>query len=129
MITHGIQQTQESRIARSGLDQYFKDMFISGRIGAGKPSKEFFDYVKNHIQWFEPKEALVIGDSLSSDIKGGIDAGIPTCWFARGKDGPSRERELRDSGLCPDHVIGELTELFDVQGEPAAWSPGYAGGF
>ncbi len=129
VITNGIQQTQEFRMARSGLDQYFKDMFISGRIGAGKPSKEFFDHVKNHIQWFEPKEALVIGDSLSSDIKGGIDAGIPTCWFARGKDGPSRERELRDSGLCPDHVIGELTELFDVQGEPAAWSPGYAGGF
>lgn len=114
VITNGVAQTQESRMSRSGLDRYFKERFISGQIGAGKPSGEFFDYVKSHIRGFDSRETLVIGDSLSSDIKGGIDAGIPTCWFARGKSVSEREAELADSGLSPDHVIGELTEIFSV---------------
>lgn len=114
VITNGVTETQESRMSRSGLDKYFKEMFISGRIGAGKPSQEFFDYVKTHIPGFDKEEALVIGDSLSSDIRGGVDAGIPTCWFSREKDAAVREGELEKSGLRPDHVIGELTEIFSV---------------
>lgn len=113
VITNGVTETQESRMARSGLDRYFRAAFISGRIGAGKPSREFFDYVKEHVPGFQEKEALVIGDSLSSDIKGGIDAGIPTCWFTRATDA-ARKTMLEDSGLVPDHVIGNLTEIFEV---------------
>lgn len=114
VITNGVTETQESRMARSGLDQYFRDAFISGRIGAGKPSKEFFDYVERHVPGFAKKDALVIGDSLSSDIKGGVEAGIPTCWFTRETDGDRRRRLLQESGLKPDHVIGSLMEIFDV---------------
>lgn len=112
VITNGVTKTQESRMARSGLDQYFREMFISGRIGAGKPSGEFFDYVKSHVPEFEEKEALVIGDSLSSDIKGGADAGIPTCWFTRNADAAARDRALEESGLKPDYIIGSLPEIF-----------------
>lgn len=114
VITNGVTETQESRMARSGLDQYFRESFISGRIGAGKPSKEFFDYVKGHVPGFEAKEALVVGDSLSSDIKGGVDAGIPTCWFTRETDADKRDKMLQESGLNPDYVIGSLTEIFHV---------------
>ena len=99
-------------MARSGLDQYFREMFISGRIGAGKPSGEFFDYVKSHVPGFEEKEALVIGDSLSSDIRGGADAGIPTCWFTRNADAAARDRALEESGAKPDYIIGSLPEIF-----------------
>lgn len=112
VITNGVTKTQESRMARSGLDQYFREMFISGRIGAGKPSGEFFDYVKSHVPGFEEKEALVIGDSLSSDIRGGADAGIPTCWFTRNADAAARDRALEESGLKPDYIIGSLPEIF-----------------
>ncbi len=111
VITNGVEQTQVSRLSRSGLDQYFRQLFISGRIKAGKPSREFFDYVKSHIPGFTTRESLVIGDSLSSDIKGAADAGIDACWFIRESDREVREAMLRESGLTPRYIIDELTEL------------------
>lgn len=114
VITNGVEETQVSRMSRSGLDRYFRQSFISGRIGAGKPSKEFFDYVKDHIPDFSLREALVIGDSLTSDIRGGADAGIDTCWFCRESDRSVRQEMLRESRLKPDYVIGELTGIFPI---------------
>lgn len=114
VITNGVTETQESRMSRSGLDQYFKELFISGRIGAGKPSGQFFDYVKSHIPGFDVKETLVIGDSLSSDIRGGKDAGIDTCWFTRETDEVLREKQIREGGVRPDYVIGTLDEIFEI---------------
>ena len=114
VITNGVAETQESRMSRSGLDRYFKELFISGRIGAGKPSNKFFDYVKSHIPGFHEEEALVIGDSLSSDIRGGVDAGIDTCWFIREKDEEVREKQLRESGIRPNYIIGSLVEILDI---------------
>ena len=114
VITNGVEETQTSRMARSGLDKYFRQLFISGKIGAGKPSMEFFDHVKSHVERFDAREALVIGDSLTSDIKGGIDAGIDTCWFCRNKGEEERETELTDKGVRPSYMIEELTELFGI---------------
>ena len=114
VITNGVEETQTSRMARSGLDTYFRQLFISGKIGAGKPSGEFFDYVKNHVEQFDAKAALVIGDSLTSDIRGGIDAGIDTCWFCRNKREDEREKEMEERGIRPSCIIGELTELFGI---------------
>ena len=114
VITNGVEETQVSRMSRSGLDRYFRQSFISGCIGAGKPSREFFDYVKDHISGFSRREALVIGDSLTSDIRGGMDAGIDTCWFCRESDRNVREEMLRGSGLKPDYVISQLTEIFQI---------------
>lgn len=112
VVTNGVEETQISRMARSGLDRYFREFFISGKIGAGKPSREFFDHVKSHVEQFDAREALIIGDSLTSDIKGGIDAGIDTCWFCRDRN--EAERELTDRGIRPTYIIGELTELFGL---------------
>lgn len=114
VITNGVEETQTSRMARSGLDRYFRQMFISGKIGAGKPSRVFFDYVKSHVERFDAREALVIGDSLTSDIKGGIDAGIDTCWFCRNKSEEEREKEMEKRGVRPSYIIGDLTELFGI---------------
>ena len=59
-------------------------------MGCAKPEKRFFDLVAAAIPNFDPKEALVIGDSLSSDIRGGINAGLDTCWFnPAGKTAPA----------------------------------------
>ena len=56
-------------------------IFVSEEIGFSKPNKEFFEYIEEHIEGFNKKEAIVIGDSLTSDIKGAINYGIDTCWF------------------------------------------------
>ncbi len=81
IVTNGVTETQLKRLTESGLIKYFEDIFTSQSIGFQKPSKEFFDYVISHIKDFSLEDALIIGDSLSTDIKGGIMAGIDSCWL------------------------------------------------
>lgn len=81
VVTNGMAYTQRKRFAASGLLPYMNEVFISEKIGAAKPDKTFFRYVFAAIPAFEPAKALMIGDSLSSDIAGGANAGIDTCWF------------------------------------------------
>lgn len=106
-ITNGITKTQIKRLKQSGLYEFFEDIFDSQSIGFQKPSKGFFDYVMNHIKDFNIKEALVIGDSLNTDIRGGLMAGIDTCWLNI------------DSKKCPadiqsTYTIASLVELYDI---------------
>lgn len=82
MITNGNVVSQLPRLEHSGLAPYFKDVFVSEAVGVGKPDKRYFDYVAAHIPEFSPEEALVIGDSLSSDIQGAVNAGLRSIWFA-----------------------------------------------
>lgn len=86
VISNGEPFVQYRRLKLSGIDKYFKGFFISSEIGHQKPKKEFFDYVKNNIDDFEIKQALVIGDSLTSDIKGAINYGIDACYFNPNKN-------------------------------------------
>lgn len=83
VITNGIASVQQRRFDPSPLRPFFSDVFISGEIGAEKPSAAFFDTVAARIPNFDPDNTLVIGDSLTSDIRGGINAGMDTCWFNR----------------------------------------------
>ena len=90
IVTNGITAVQKSRFGGCALAPYFKRCFISEQMGCAKPEKRFFDLVAAEIPGFDPKEALVIGDSLSSDIRGGINAGLDTCWFnPKGKTAPA----------------------------------------
>ena len=86
VITNGVAKVQYPRIAKVGIDKFFTNVFVSEEIGYQKPKKEFFDYVANNIEGFNKEEAIVIGDSLSSDIKGAIEYGIDTCWFNPNKN-------------------------------------------
>lgn len=79
--TNGNVATQLNRIAGSGLQDYFLDTFVSEAAGEPKPSPVFFDYCFAHIPQLDKNKTIIIGDSLFSDIKGGHDAGITTCWF------------------------------------------------
>lgn len=79
-ITNGIQRNQLSRIKLSGLDKYFKEIIISEEVGYAKPRKEYFDFAKKKIG-FVNEQTLVVGDNLESDIRGGFNYGIDTCWF------------------------------------------------
>lgn len=90
IITNGVKSTQDGRFSVSPITKYFEDIFISELIGAEKPSVEFFNAVEKGIKGYKKEKALVIGDSLSSDIKGAINSGIDSCWFnPNGKEAPS----------------------------------------
>lgn len=107
IVTNGERQTQEVRFKKSGLDKYFKDIFISEAIGYPKPNREFFDYVFNKIENFNKDNSLIIGDSLNSDIKGGINAGIDTCWY-----NPSRI--INTIKATPTYEITTLEEIYEI---------------
>lgn len=102
--SNGTAIVQDGRISLSGLDKFAEDIFISERIGHNKPSREFFDACFEKIQGFEKSEAIIVGDSLSSDILGGINAGIKTCLYNPKKKPLAGE-------VTPDYEINELTEL------------------
>ncbi|AEB61748.1 MULTISPECIES: YjjG family noncanonical pyrimidine nucleotidase [Bacillus] len=107
IVTNGVSRSQYKRLGDSGLYPFFKDVFVSEDTGFQKPMKEYFDYVFARIPGFSAEHGLIIGDSLSADIKGGQMAGIDTCWFNPGK----KENE---SGIIPTYEIQSLDELYDV---------------
>lgn len=79
--TNGLCTTQFKRIKDSELEPLFDAVFVSEEACAQKPEKEYFDFVISHIPEKNKDNILVIGDSLSSDILGGINSGLDTCWF------------------------------------------------
>lgn len=81
VVTNGVADTQKSRMRLSKLDQMMDGLFISEEIGAEKPSAAFFDKVFQRLDGLDRGQVLLIGDSLSSDMKGGKNAGIATCWY------------------------------------------------
>ncbi|MEL7609386.1 MAG: YjjG family noncanonical pyrimidine nucleotidase [Bacillota bacterium] len=107
VITNGITITQIKRLKQSGLYEFFENIFDSQSIGFQKPSKGFFDYVTSRIEGFDAKEALVIGDSLNTDIKGGLMSGIDTCWFNRKSQEGSCE-------IPSTYTITGLAELYSI---------------
>jgi len=107
VITNGITRTQIKRLKQSGLYDYFENIFDSQSIGFQKPSKEFFDYVMSHIENFNMKEALIIGDSLNTDIKGGLLSGIDTCWI-------NRKSQKCSAEIQSTYTITSLIELYDI---------------
>jgi YjjG family noncanonical pyrimidine nucleotidase len=81
IVSNGVEAAQLSRLRKSGLFQYFRDIFVSDTVGTPKPTKAFFTYVAQHIPHFDRHQAMIIGDSLTSDIQGGINAKIDTVWY------------------------------------------------
>ena len=79
--TNGVARTQFKRIEKSGIDAYFDKVFVSEEVGFQKPDKRYFEYVIDHIPEKDKHHMLIIGDSQTSDILGGINSGIDTCWY------------------------------------------------
>jgi len=104
LASNGTEHVQTRRIASSGIAKYFDGIFISQVIGHNKPSSQFFDACFEKIKGFERDKAIIVGDSLTSDIKGGINAGIRTCLF-----NPKGKAVLGD--IKPDYEIRTLGEL------------------
>lgn len=81
LASNGSASVQAGRLRSAGILPYFSDVFISELLGANKPSREFFDRAFARIPGFDPQKAILIGDSLTSDIQGGRNAGIAACWY------------------------------------------------
>lgn len=107
IVTNGVSKTQDRRLRDSGLHSFFKDIFVSEDTGFQKPMKEYFDYVFARIPDFSLEHGLIIGDSLSSDIKGGQLAGLDTCWF-------NPEKKQNTTEIVPTYEIQKLEELYKV---------------
>lgn len=107
LITNGTTYIQHGRWDPTPLAPLFDDVFISEDIGADKPSAAYFHHVTSHIPDFDPSRTLVVGDSLSSDIQGGIHAGLDTCWYnPHGKAVPD--------GLPVTYVCSDLASVGDI---------------
>lgn len=104
VVTNGVTATQTHKLELSGLAPLMEELFISEQIGVPKPQKGFFDYCLAHVEEKDKLKILLVGDSLSSDIKGGVQAGIPTCWYR--PEGCVNQTEYH-----PDHEISDLHQL------------------
>ena len=106
-VTNGTVTAQRRKLEKSGLGALFDGVFISDEIGFEKPSKGFFDAVFRAIGDYQKDEILIVGDSLTSDMKGGCQAQIRCCWYNPGR----QENAL---SLPIDYEITDLHEVLRI---------------
>ena len=104
LASNGNASVQKGRLTSANLYRFFEQVFVSEEIGYNKPSREYFDAAFARIPDFDPDKALMVGDSLSSDIKGGINAGLKTCWV-------NPDHKPGNPNICPDFEIEALHQL------------------
>lgn len=104
LASNGTASVQHSRLTSAGLYPYFRETFVSQEIGYNKPSREYFNACAARIPGFDPEKAIMVGDSLTSDILGGMQAGMRTCWV-----NPEHKKARED--IRPDFEIESITQL------------------
>jgi len=107
LVTNGLSEVQRARVMRLGIGEYFNAIVISAEVGAAKPGTEIFDIVFEALDSPSKDSALMVGDSLSSDMQGGANYGIATCWY-----NPNGQSVQRADQVA--HEIGDLAELLGV---------------
>lgn len=103
LTSNGTAWVQRSRLESADIENFFCDIFISQEIGFNKPAKEYFDGCFAKIPDFDPGKAMIVGDSLSSDILGGKNARIATCWV--------NPKHKPCGDIVPDYEIDNLSRL------------------
>ena len=104
LTSNGTASVQKGRMTSANLYRFFEKVFVSQEIGHNKPAKAYFDACFAQIPDFDPAKAMIVGDSLSSDILGGINAGIKTCWV-------NPTHAAAKKGITPDYEIEALHQL------------------
>lgn len=110
IITNGTASVQHTRLADSGMLAYVKHVFISEEVGADKPSPRFFEHVLQALGQPDKRDLLIIGDSPTSDIRGGMLSGIDTCWF-------NPDKAACPDGIMPTMQVSSYQELRNVLGQ------------
>ncbi len=104
LASNGTSRVQWPRLKSAGLGKYFREIFISQDMGADKPSLEYFNRCFDKIPGFDPSRAMMVGDSLTSDVRGGRNAGMRTCWV-----NPEHKKGRED--IPADYEIESLSQL------------------
>lgn len=114
IVTNGVPVSQHGRFDPSPIRPFFRQLFISEELGTQKPHPAFFDKVcaQLGIGQEQRRSALVIGDSLTSDILGGLNAGLPTCWY-------NPKRKPADSAIAADYTVNSYQELLELLEQPS----------
>ena len=107
IVTNGTAVAQKKKLEKLGLNILADYIFISEIVGAEKPNRQFFEKVISEVGIHDLKQALIIGDSLTSDIQGGYNSGIDTCWY-NPKEVPNH------TSLKPTYIIKNLHELEEI---------------
>lgn len=107
IITNGLRAVQRGRIARSAIRDDIAALIISEEVGSAKPAAGIFDAAFAAMGQPDKREVLMIGDSLTSDIRGACDYGIDACWF-------NPAGLPRPAGLPITYEIGRLDELIGL---------------
>lgn len=107
LVTNGLSEVQRARINRLGINDYFDAIVISAEAGSAKPGTEIFDIAFADLKFPRKESALMVGDNLSSDIQGGTNYGIATCWY-----NPSRKSAGPADQIS--HQIENLSELLTL---------------
>jgi 2-haloacid dehalogenase len=107
IVTNGLQAVQRGRLARSAIRDFISELIISEEIGAAKPKPAYFDIAFARLGNPAKGDVLIVGDSLTSDMQGGADYGLATCWY-------NPAGEPRPSALPITYEIKHLRELLEI---------------
>lgn len=106
-VSNGTESVERGRLKLSGFEKYFDDIIISETVGVSKPNPKIFQMAMRKLGIEHSDKVLVVGDSLSADIQGGVNAGLDTCWV--NMNGLENE-----SGLTPTYEVKALRELYPI---------------
>jgi len=107
IVTNGLKDVQNGRFGLSPIKHHFDAIVISEEVGAQKPDPRIFEHAMERLGKPDRRSVLMVGDSLSSDIQGGVNFGIDTCWFnPAGEPAPGRP--------APRHIVRRLDELLPL---------------
>ena len=109
ILTNGVWASQRKKLCNSGIIDIVDDVFVSEDIGIEKPEKGIFDRVLDKAGCTDSSEVLMVGDSLTTDIQGANNAGIPCCWF-------NPKHKARPADLRIDYEIDEIRQLLPILG-------------
>jgi 2-haloacid dehalogenase len=109
LLTNGLKEVQRPRLTHSAIGRHFTDIVISEEVGASKPHRGIFDAAFERMGQPRKEEVLIVGDGLASDIKGGSDYGIDTCWY-------NPAGRMRDLQVEIRYEIRHLRELLPIVG-------------
>ena len=111
IVSNGAQMVQTRRLAESGVMNFMEDVFISEKMGCEKPNARIFDAALRALGVENREHVLMVGDSLSSDVQGGVNAGLDTCWY-------NPNHAENPGKVVPTYEISSLEELYPLVMEP-----------
>ena len=104
LTSNGTARVQAGRLKSADISKYFQKIFVSEELGADKPDKRYFDRCAMQIPDFDPRKTMIVGDSLTSDIQGGINAGLHTCWI-------NPDHKKNTTTIQPEYELEALSQL------------------